>query len=58
MSIKFCQKCKSLNVRTKLLGFFGFPTKYKCRDCNYQSFIFPTITLEQLKKLGKKKKKK
>jgi transposase-like protein len=52
--IKFCPKCKSLNIRIGLIGFFGFPARYKCRECGYKSFIFPTISIEELKKLAKK----
>jgi len=53
--IKFCPKCKSLNIRSRLLGFFGFPAKYRCKDCGFSAFIFPTITNEQLEELKKKK---
>jgi transposase-like protein len=56
--IKFCPKCKSLNIRSKLIGFFGFPAKYRCKDCGYQAFIFPAISMEELKKLKKKDGKK
>jgi transposase-like protein len=54
--IKFCPKCKSLNIRSKFIGFLGFPAQYRCRDCGYQAFIFPTLTMEQLKELGNRKK--
>jgi transposase-like protein len=53
--IKFCPKCRSLNVRSRLLGFLGFPAKYRCKDCGYQAFIFPAISIEELKKIARKK---
>jgi DNA-directed RNA polymerase subunit M/transcription elongation factor TFIIS len=53
--VKFCPKCKSLDIRSHLIGFFGFPAKYKCRNCGYSAFIFPALTMEQLKKLGNKR---
>ena len=56
--IKFCPKCKSLNIRSKILGFFGFPAKYKCGNCGYQAFIFPAVSIDELKKLAKNGRRK
>lgn len=54
--VRFCPKCRSLNIRSKLLGFFGLPAKYKCGNCSYQAYVFPMVSVDDLKKFGKKKR--
>jgi len=59
LSVRFCPKCKSLNVNIQITASaaFGAPQQWRCLDCGFKSFsIFPEkeIKLNELKtKKGK-----
>jgi transposase-like protein len=61
--IRFCPKCKSINVGVDIgpSAAFGVPQKWKCYDCGFEAFaIFPVREEEQIKdkaKLNTKNKK-
>jgi len=50
--VKFCPKCKSLNIRAELKSgwWIGLPAVYKCRNCGFKSRLFPEISMEEVKK--------
>lgn len=52
--IKICPKCRSLNIHLRWQSFWfaGLPATYKCHDCGYISFLFPTVNYKDLKKLS------
>lgn len=56
--VKFCPKCRSLDVRLewKSFWFLGFPPSYACKKCGFKSMIFPEISTEKIKKKAKRKK--
>ena len=59
--VKFCPKCKSLNIKTvTAIGrwglAFGLPAVYKCGKCMYESPLFPEIELSK-RKAGSKNKR-
>lgn len=60
---KFCPKCKSINVKIKIIpsAALGAPQKWQCLDCGFESHsIFPEKEIEKKtkkKKKGGKKKK-
>lgn len=44
MKIKFCPKCKSINVKINITpsAVVGIPQKWVCMDCRFESnSIFP-----------------
>jgi transposase-like protein len=44
MKIKYCPKCKSTDIEYKPSvdqAAFGFPPKFKCKNCGYESIAFP-----------------
>jgi DNA-directed RNA polymerase subunit M/transcription elongation factor TFIIS len=61
--VKFCPRCKSLNVKVSNTGgsagtYFGLPTLYKCLNCGYSNYAFPEIDLNELKNQEEQKKEK
>lgn len=56
MKIKYCPKCKSVNVRINITpsAVLGAPQKWECLKCGFQSnSIFPEKKIE--KKIKKRK---
>lgn len=41
MKTKICPKCKSQNIQRniKFSAIWGFPQKWKCLDCEFESHI-------------------
>jgi hypothetical protein len=60
-SIKFCPRCKSLNISidstNPLVGSDGVPPSYICNDCEYMNKIIPEIGEKDIEKFVKKKPK-
>jgi hypothetical protein len=50
--IRICPKCKSKNLINKITfsAIWGFPSKKKCLDCGFESYLI----LEKDKKKSKK----
>ena len=61
IKIYFCPKCRSKNVGYifTLKNIFGVLPRQKCRDCGYESAVFPQLVInkKKLEKLNKKVKK-
>jgi transposase-like protein len=61
VKIFFCPKCRSKDVRHffALRNLFGLIPKWECKDCNYQSSIFPQLVIskKKIKQLERKMKK-
>lgn len=58
--IKFCPRCKSLNIKMNYKGglvFLGVPPSFTCQNCGYTSNIFPEL-MEKAKKWKERSKKK
>ena len=55
LKVYFCPKCKSTKVfhPFRLRNLFGVIPRWECRDCNFQSAIFP-IGIVNVGKLNKK----
>jgi len=57
IKIFFCPKCKSKNVKHffALRNLFGLIPRWKCKDCGFESSIFPMLIINKskLKKLNK-----
>ena len=58
--VKFCPKCKSLNISINYRGglvALGMPPIYQCRKCGYSSYFFPEVVISKLKKKKAENKK-
>ena len=50
MKTRCCPKCKSINVRIKIVpsAAFGAPQQWECLDCGFESFaVFPEKEVEE-----------
>jgi len=50
MKIKYCPRCKSINVRVRITpsAVFGIPQKWECMECGFESSsIFPEKEVEK-----------
>ncbi len=48
--IKYCPKCKSMNVKIDITAgaVFGAPQKWRCMNCGFESYaIFPDGEVEK-----------
>ena len=59
VKVYVCPKCKSVNVfhPFRFRNLFGMIPRWECRDCGFQSSIFPIgiVDVDKLKGEGKKK---
>lgn len=50
--IRYCPKCKSVNVRIDITttAALGVPQKWECMKCGFESYaIFPERDIEEIK---------
>ena len=60
-NIRYCPRCKSVNVRISITpsAVLGAPQKWQCLNCGFESYsVFPIGKIEDQKKIQKDIKEK
>lgn len=58
---RICPNCGSLDIHQETPSdktniVFGLPTKYKCRNCGFENYVFPEVNLKEKCKMSLKNK--